>query len=48
VRILIKCSTGSTFPVWTEPSDTIAVLKERIVDLKAYPSDQQRLTFAGV
>jgi hypothetical protein len=48
VEVLIQSGTDPPFSVWTEPSDTTEVLKERIIDLKAYPFDQQRLTFAGV
>jgi hypothetical protein len=49
MQIIIHCGTEDPpFSVWAEPTDTVEVLKERIMDLEAHPSDQQTLTLEGV
>jgi hypothetical protein len=44
VRIEVKL----TFSLWVEPSDTIGVVKERIMDRMGFPSHEQHLIFQGV
>jgi hypothetical protein len=48
MHIFIQSSAEPPFSVWAEPADTVEVLKERIMDLEAHPSDQQTLTLAGM
>ena len=46
MQIYVK-NLGSTITLDVEPSNTIASIKARLRDKKGFPTDQQRLVFAG-
>jgi hypothetical protein len=48
MQIHIETFTGKVFPVWSEPSDTIQIVKGRIQDREGVSPQQQRLFFEGV
>jgi len=46
LQIYIKTLSGKTIPLSAQPTDTIAALKQKIMDNEGIPTDQQRILFA--
>lgn len=47
MKLNIKCSTGTSFSVEVEESDTIAHFKTVCAEKSNIPAEQQRLIFGG-
>jgi large subunit ribosomal protein L40e len=47
MQIFVVTLTGKTLVHEVECSDTVDMLKERIMNIDGIPSDQQRLVFSG-
>ncbi|AVA31217.1 ubi [Oxyplax ochracea nucleopolyhedrovirus] len=47
MQIFIKTLTGKTITAETDPSETVAEIKQKIADKEGVPVDQQRLIYAG-
>lgn len=47
MQLKVRCTTGDTFTVEVEPSDTVITLKQRCATPANVAADQQRLIFKG-
>jgi ubiquitin len=47
MKIFINTVTGKTFTLEVEPAEPIEIVKVKIENQEAIPSEQQRLIFAG-
>jgi ubiquitin-large subunit ribosomal protein L40e len=47
MRIYIQTLKGELLPLYVDPADTIADVKQRVYQSENVPADQQRLFFRG-
>ena len=46
-KIIVKTSTGKTFTIHTEVSNSVGIVKVQIQEKEGIPTDQQRLMYNG-